>query len=127
MNNTELKHKRLTILDDTVKWFSVHPRAIGTTAATKSCLYYKDENTGCSVGRLIPDKELCKKLDDFAMSSVSSDDVFNLLPEQLKVLGQEFLAELQSIHDNDEFWVNGGGLSDKGKLEYEYIKRSFCV
>jgi hypothetical protein len=67
-----------------------------------SCSY----EAGCAVGRLISNKELCKKLDDRDSSSVS--DVFSRLPKSVQKYGKSFLADLQKLHDNDSHWDNKG-------------------
>lgn len=132
--NNNIQSRRLVILNDTVQWFSNHPRAKQDRTnmmRSKGCLYFKDSDTGCSIGRLITDKELCRKLDEFAMSGVLAPDIFELLPPNLKELGQLFLYQLQALHDNDDNWLNGSNtnnkLSDKGNELYESIKREFCV
>jgi len=67
------------------------------------------------VGRLIEDKDLCAKLDNSGDGSgVCLPSVFEQLPENVQELGQEFLMDLQKLHDHEQNWT-GNGLSDVGE------------
>jgi len=70
---------------------------------------------GCAISRYLP-LELSKFIDKQGLTSVHNDTIFNLLPAELKELGQDFLLSMQSLHDTDEFW-DGDILSLKGHAE----------
>ena len=79
---------------------------------------------GCAIGRHILDKGLCKKLDNMSNGSVILDEVFELLPDNLKELGKNFLFEIQKLHDNKYNW-NADGLSEKGVVAKNNIIQEF--
>lgn len=80
---------------------------------------------GCAVGRLIDDKELCAELDAEDDGAVYERHVFAQLPDHIKELGQDFLNDLQVLHDSSQAW-NENGLSSLGKNLYEKIKAQRC-
>lgn len=78
------------------------------------CKYYpvSDKSEGCAVGRKIKDKELCKMLDDLEDPGVGN--VFDDLPDDLKVCGKNFLTFVQVLHDSMMSW-DITGLTPYGK------------
>jgi hypothetical protein len=90
---------------------------------------YDDSNTkGCAIGRhLTP--ELQMELDNLLLSKflgtgVSTNDVFDKLPEDMKGLGQDFLRDVQDIHDDDRYW-SGRSISDIGIVRLGGLIRTF--
>ena len=126
--SNEIKKKRKALLDETAAHFNLNNRSTEfPTIIYQRCIY---SGVGCAIGRKIEDKELCKKLDqsDPFMSkgsAVSNDYIFNQLPDHLRELGQDFLVDLQRLHDFAENW-NENGLSGQGKHVYELILKQHC-
>ncbi len=116
-----LKQKQLKVLNDTIKAFNSTNRC---TDEKGSCKYYVVNKQGCAIGRLIEDKELCKELDVRPNCGVSDDNTFHKLPLQLQDLTQDFLVELQNIHDCASCW-DENGLTDIGYSRVKYIKTKF--
>jgi hypothetical protein len=116
----DLQKRQLVVLEETVKTYNSNNRAQGPN----SCVYHKEGTPGCAVGRLIEDKQLCIKLDSFSDSSVDSDEIFELLPEEVKDLGQRFLVRLQRLHDDMYNW-DESGITDEGKNRVNHIKQDF--
>lgn len=124
---TSQKETRIKLLNDTISHFN------STNRSTKSdgdCTYvaHYPETQGCAIGRLIADKELCKKLDaisgDDGGGSVKNPRVFNMLPKELQDLGQDFLLEIQCLHDNGNYW-DENGIAESGLNEVNRIKLKF--
>ncbi len=116
-----LKDKQLKVLNDTIKAYNVNTLCIHETGG---CKYYIEGKQGCAVGRLIDDIELRKKLDrnhEGGETDVSS--VFELLPDNVKELGVEFLTDLQALHDTKALW-DDKGLNVHGKDRVGQIKRN---
>lgn len=59
-----------------------------------------------------------------AHNGVEKDEVFKMLPENVKEYTQEFLMEIQDLHDNEENW-DLKGISSYGKQTVEKIKKQF--
>lgn len=116
-----LKEKQLDLLNETISFFNLGNRCIGSDSST-ACFYYYEGKEGCAIGRKIEDKELCKSLDK--EGAVTRNYVFNLLPDNLKELGQDFLINVQGLHDTISFWTKTG-LSEKGEEKVIEIKNEF--
>lgn len=120
---TTLQQRQLAFLEDTAKHFN--STNLCTTGST--CKYYWEGFDGCAIGRHIKDKDLCRQLDlARGGSGVSNFEVFILLPEELKELGQGFLSKVQSLHDCRENW-DGNGLTQSGREAADEIKREFSL
>lgn len=103
-----IKERRLEIL----KWERENRNSKNrSTNIGGSCIYSGE--IGCGVGRLIEDKDLCARLDNDVASGVCLTSVFEQLPENVRELGQEFLRDLQRLHDLEYHW-NTKGLSVVG-------------
>jgi hypothetical protein len=117
---TELQIKQLALLEETAKTYNSDNRCINDEGI---CKYFVEGKIGCAIGRLIEDKELCKRLDDSKGKVVKNIKIFNQLPEKLKEYTQEFLSDLQILHDNSDNW-NEEGLSETGKKVVSQIIRA---
>lgn len=128
-NNLSIEAKRLSVLEDTCTYFNLNNRNV--ESGTYNCLYYpvSDKTEGCAIGRLIKDKELCKRLDlgiGFDQSKgVSFSEVFKLLPDELQELGKDFLTALQSLHDSGTNWTDMG-LSPLGVIQKNNLQLVYC-
>lgn len=108
MEFSKEQQEKLALLDDTVKYYSedTRRRCIGHG----QCFYSPEKagnklSTGCAVGRLL-DIYTQLKLDLCKPSAVP--DIFELLPENVKKYGVDFLDDLQRLHDNEANWNDDG-------------------
>jgi len=118
---------RQKLFSYTIKYFnlnnrSVHPNGKG--------LY---SGKGCAIGKHIKDKQLCSKLDTIICSGLTESDIYRRLPTNLQKLGQDFLIDIQMLHDNRDNWTISG-LSRSGirksvliAQEYNLICPNFKV
>jgi hypothetical protein len=108
-----IKERRLEIL----KWERENRTSQNRAINQELTCIYSGE-IGCGVGRLIEDKDLCAKLDSSSDrcggSGVCLPSVFEQLPENVQELGQEFLMDLQALHDHGQHWTSNG-LSNAGE------------
>lgn len=102
-----IKERRLEILKWERENRNSQNRAINVDL---SCMYSGE--IGCGVGRLIEDKDLCARLD--MLGGVCLTYIFEQLPENVKELDQEFLKDLQKLHDYGHHW-DEKGLTDDGE------------
>lgn len=119
----EINQQRLALLEETAAHYNSTNRAV--KEGTSNCQYSPTATSeGCAIGRKLP-KELAHFLDvtpvSFSGKSVNSQEVFDLMPEELKRLGKRFLRELQSLHDRISNW-NNLGLSELGKTRVLRMK-----
>jgi hypothetical protein len=104
-----IQERRLEIL----KWEKEN-RTSQNRAVDKSLACRFSGEFGCGVGRLIEDKDLCARLDSLGgEAGVCNQLVFEQLPDNVKELGQNFLLDLQKLHDGGHYWTPNG-LSDDG-------------
>ena len=97
----------------------------------RSVVYYEctylpaHKNTvGCAIGRLIDDKELCKKLDSININGIGDGNIFKQLPLELQSLGKKFLSKVQMLHDMSNNW-DKDGLTEEGLVVVAKIKNDF--
>lgn len=122
LNEIELREIRSRLLNETVELYNSTNRAFDQRM--KQCVYSPSENSpGCAIGRLLT-PELCEELDKAFPSSVGERKVFNRLPEEIQVLGQDFLVKLQQLHDQSDNW-NEIGLTQKGSEMMEVIIQGY--
>lgn len=121
----EIKQKRLDFLQETINDFNLNNRAIvKVSEQTTACCYSHKINGGCAIGRKCS-AELADKLDkNFKNKSVIDNEVFNLLPYELQILGPYFLGRVQSLHDDDTYW-DENGLSEQGKNYFQLIQSNY--
>jgi hypothetical protein len=127
----ELQKKQLALLEDTAASYTLETRCIDFRGV---CQYFVQGKKGCAIGRLIPDKELCRQLDKGIVTAtggvsntatrIDAPEVFALIPLELQEYGIEFLSILQGLHDYLPNWSDCG-LSEKGKEYVNSIKNQF--
>ena len=109
-------------MEETIKHYNANNRCYNG----ERCLYspIEGKSEGCAVGRHIADKQLCKDLDAGKFANcfgISSNAVFEALPQELKDLGQDFLGDIQSLHDTATWW-NATGLTYEGIVKVNKLK-----
>lgn len=79
-----------------------HPSTLGLT-----------NSEGCAIGRYLPE-ELALKFDSNGVVGV--ENIFENLPENLRLLTLDFLVDIQCLHNINNHWnTDTEGLSVKGK------------
>lgn len=123
MSNKELINARLAFLQDTITYYTtdVNRRAVEKDDyGFVNCSYKTTDGRKCAIGRHLLDNNI-----SLEGKSVTSEIVQSLLPEEIKLLGIDFLWAIQRLHDENAFW-NEFGLSKEGQLELNDIKFKFC-
>lgn len=123
MTQQQIKAKRLEILEYTVKYYSedTKRRAV-ITEPLRMCMYLTKDGRKCAVGRLL-DKE---KINMSIVGSVHLlfRDKPEFITEDMKLVGEEFLSELQDLHDISSYW-DENGITDDGNKRVDIIKRIY--
>lgn len=122
---TELQTKQIDFLNETTAHYTLKNRGYNGDHCEYSPIIGISE--GCAIGRKIADKKLCSDLDSGKFDccfGVSSNSVFAVIPKELQELGQDFLAEIQSLHDDVRYW-DETGLNEVGKNKVQSIKKEF--
>jgi hypothetical protein len=87
---------------DTVNYYSANTKERRCINEDGSCCYAPvgdSKSEGCAIGRHLP-RALAKKLDAYFVGTVYNSELWNMLPRELQSLGQEFLRDIQNLHDN---------------------------
>ena len=117
---------REQVLEDTKNLYNLNNRSYNKDLGW--CVYAPSENSpGCAVGRLLS-KRLAKSLDKLDSNDPwpqSVNKIFNHLPDEVQILGLEFLEHIQHLHDRPDYWTVEG-ISDSGLVVYNGIKEQFC-
>ena len=115
---------KIQIIDETVKYYSTHKRALG-------CVYLTNEGNMCAVGRCITKKEI-GNLSGIGDVEELSEVYDSKIPFKSSYKGHslEFWQHLQSFHDWDGYWLenNKGGwnLSSTGIERLERLKQMYA-
>lgn len=111
---------RKEFLKDTLDYYSADPSRrckIGNCAYSSKTIKHPNSE-GCAIGRHLS-ISLAKKLDKEDLT-VESPEIFKRLPKKLKLLGQDFLRDVQVLHDYDGYWEEES-ISKIGKQKVLYI------
>ena len=97
---------RIDMLNDAIAYYWGKPerRCVNDIG---NCVYYPptgSQSEGCAIGRFLT-PELARKLDNAEdnNSGVIYSNIFQQLPTWMKDLGQNFLKDLQILHDERRF------------------------
>ena len=131
-----IQSKKIAVLNETVAYYSENTlrRCIMDNG---TCFYSGSKNEltesgGCAIGRLLS-KELSNLLDnEFTFNKYKGNGgcgtkaIFKKLPLEIQDYGENFLRELQTLHDNNVFWrVND--LTIDGKKYVRDIKHKILI
>lgn len=124
-----IQQKRLALLEETVKHYSKNPMERRCTKDGK-CRYSAEtlnlkKSTGCAIGRKLTPKKRLQLDKQFEGKPSGVEDVFDELPKKLQELGEDFLSQLQGLHDTNNYW-DEKGLTEEGKQEVENIVGWYC-
>lgn len=111
----DMQERRKVFLDDVASFYTSENRA----TSGQICLYQATKTSpGCAIGRCIPDKLRPNT------GGVSQNEVYNVLPLWMREMGQDFLADIQRLHDSTTRW-NAEGLSADGVKFVAWIKEAY--
>ncbi len=107
-------------LKDTIEFFTLDNR--GFDPDTNNCNYHCIDGNKCAIGRYMT-VEMADKSD---YQNWDIDDIIQekLLPKNVIDLGNNFLHDIQSLHDTESNW-NDEGLSEEGKRNVDGIIYDF--
>lgn len=95
MNKTE-------VIVETVKRVLEQGQPSISVAAAGACLYRGPNGTKCAIGMWIPDEKYNADFDNDINGSAiyEREDIVEILPDDVKALGIDFLSNMQSWHDS---------------------------
>ena len=67
------------------------------------CTYSHEHNGGCAIGCQVMAKT-ANKLNRLGNGFIWNNSVFYALPQRMQKMGQEFLRDVQKVHDNNGHW-----------------------
>lgn len=123
MNELELKQKQLAFLEETIAYYSsdTSRRAI---MKSKQCMYRTTDGKKCAIGRHIPDELYASRMET---KRCAHSDVWPAIPPELQDLGREFLAGVQILHDDSDYWNDKTGLTHAGNVKVATLKQMYSL
>jgi tRNA A-37 threonylcarbamoyl transferase component Bud32 len=117
-------HTREELLINTINHFNSNNRCsiisydryIG-----ESCKYRMDDKA-CAIGRELTDEQAAY-LDNMNSNGVNEPKVFEVLPDRLKAMGEDYLIDIQNMHDDKAYWDENGLNEHGGKLVTHICKK----
>lgn len=91
---------RIDLLNDAIAYYWGKPERLCVNEHGYCQYHPSDTSEGCAIGRLLPEDIVDKLPSD---SGVYDVKVWDYLPDWLKNMGQEFLKDLQILHDTGGF------------------------
>lgn len=112
MKEQFIKNAQAAFLRDTIEFYNSSNLCLDTWG---KCVYSPQPNSpGCAIGRHQLNPALCG---DWDIGSLTVEKVARIHPGELgplEVLGSDFLALIQALHDFEENWLKTG-LSVRGR------------
>jgi hypothetical protein len=123
---TRLQQRMRKFLNETVKYYSedVNRRCVsddGMCYYSPTSAGKKGKSEGCAIGRKMTPYQ--KGAADRKIQPVDRL-AENLIPVELKTMPMNFLFEVQTLHDRNEYWGDKG-LSEEGKSRTAGIKQKY--
>jgi hypothetical protein len=122
MEKLEKSKTRKELLDNTVAYYSEDVTRRAFNEDIGFCEYITPDGRMCAIGREVTHPE---KLPN---SSVHDSEAFKSLPKRLRKMGQDFLIEIQGLHDDEdhEYWGRDG-LTKKGRKIVKQIESDYIL
>ena len=115
---------REEILQDAINYYWGKPERKCVDDTKGNCQYMPSMTSeGCAIGRLLPEDIVDKLPPD---AGVYDERVWTHLPEWLKAMGQEFLKDLQILHDLSKFALKyERDVTDRMETHVDFSKITF--
>jgi len=129
MEIIKVQQRRKQLLDDTVYYYSMFPRCLAYNVDEEYFYPTLSGNTaglqtaGDVLGRLL--KPVHRDYLDDKLGEVPFEELFEELPQEIKLYGKDFLIELCCLHDNCSNWEEKE-LSEEGRMFVQEINYKFC-
>lgn len=114
--------RRRQHLDSRLKIYLDDPKQRATQPGrVPSCRFRTNDGRSCFIGQDIPDEKYEGK-----MENMHIQDIITVLPESIQELGYDFLCTCQSLHDQEDYWIETG-LSTYGQSHYDRLITNYCT
>lgn len=118
-----IQQHRKEFFEEGVSFYAYDTRRRAVINGRTTTCKYRIDKKRCMIGRHIPDENYSESIEG---SGISDFGVYTLLPLKIQNLGLSFLESTQYFHDNHEYWNKRKGLTQKGKIQYQYILHQYC-
>jgi hypothetical protein len=127
MKKLTIKEQKLKLLEETVNYYEQDPsrRSINDDGKGYSCAYRIKCEDGtvkkCAVGRLIPDHMYDPSIEGCTVEDLYEEKgiIYKILPKEYSDLGEDFLINLQQLHDFDNYWIEPSADANRAfKIDY---------
>lgn len=122
----KLQKQQLAFLEEMVAYYSADTtrRAVD---ALSSCEYFSENGNRCAIGRKMFKSRYHPKMEGSSVLSLIEHYGATILPKKVLILGADFLADIQELHDStsSSYWNEKIGLTKEGKLQVKFIKKCY--
>lgn len=124
MSKRIISRTRQELLDNTIKRYAQTPKKRATNYHG-GCDYLTKDGRRCAIGAELTElqaKKLEQKGGEIGEYGITS--LFEYIPKRLKIMGLNFLLDIQGLHDTHEYW-DSEGLTEEGQSRINYIKEYY--
>jgi hypothetical protein len=123
MKKLKVSQTRQELLNNTIAFYSedVTRRAFDEGAGV--CMYHTADGRNCAIGRELKNPSTFGVATDSVDEGVGSLALMIELPKRLSSMGEDFLTDIQMLHDTEFYWGRDGlTLGGEGKVNSICIK-----
>jgi hypothetical protein len=119
---------KIEIIEETVAYYSENPRSVKYGSLSK-CVYLNENGNKCAFSRCCTDEGVTWLHEQIDVIE-EGDSVIQHFLKHLKPEYQghdfEFWKDIQRLHDNKGYWVNGNGkLNERGETCVNWLKNKY--
>lgn len=120
---TLIQKRMLSMLKDTVKFYSADPSRRGVVICEERtlCKYETQDGRRCAIGRYLSDKDIGKLKSLNMLMSSPGNIKEHITTKKILQLPLQFLYDLQELHDWNEHW-DEHGITDEGEVYAKQIE-----
>ena len=111
---------KIEIINEVATHFNLQNRAIDFSGEYS---YITEEGKKCAVGMFLSEK-LSNNYNAYSSTSLFGALGFEILKDEYRIESIYFWSRLQSFHDDEENWSDGG-LSEQGEQEKQRLLNTF--
>jgi hypothetical protein len=104
MTKLKLSQTRQELLDNTVAFYSEDVTRRAFDKEKGQCMYHTEDGRNCAIGRELRYPENFGVKEGMPDAGIGENDLFDSLPKRLRSMGQDFLSDIQHLHDHKSYW-----------------------
>jgi hypothetical protein len=128
MSKLKVSKTKQELLNNTIAFYSEDVTRRAYDEEKGVCMYHTEDGRNCAIGRELKSPSTFGVATDSADEGVGSLSLMKELPKRLRVMGEEFLSNIQQLHDSDKYWnIPESKLSYAGRDRVEFICTKYSL